>query len=83
MEMDIMDKVERFKIKANIFLKDKIPAFIENINGDYFFCDILKIFENYIEVYNFDGRRKGEIDRIFFIDILIFTDYKEQDGGEK
>lgn len=78
MELDIKEKVERFKVKASIFLNKKIKAFIEDVGKDYYFCEIVSVQEDYIEVVGFAGRRKYERDRIFFIDILRFEEYEEK-----
>lgn len=71
-------KIQRYKDKANIFLNDNISAFIENFDGDYFFCEILEVSDNYIIVKGFAGNRNGETDRIFFIDVKRFEEYEEK-----
>lgn len=81
--MDVKEKVERFKIKAKIFLDKNIKAFIEDIGNDYFFCEIVSVQEDCIEVVGFAGRRKFERDRIFFVDILRLEEYEEKDGGSE
>ena len=40
MANELRDKLERFKIKAEEFLKDDVKAFITDVNDTYFFCDI-------------------------------------------
>ena len=74
---NIKEVIERHKEKAKIFLDNNIRAFIENIQGDYFFCDILSISDDYIIVKGFAGRRKFEEDKIYFVDIKRLEEYKE------
>lgn len=78
MEQGFKDKAERYKEKAKIFLKENIKTFISDINGDYFFCDIIEVSDNFLVVKGFAGKRNGEIDRLFFIDILRFEEYEEK-----
>lgn len=81
MDQGLKEKVERNKAKAKIFLEKNIKAFIEDINHDYYFCEIMALDEDFIEVLGFAGRRKFERDKIFFIDMLRFEEYEEM-GGE-
>ena len=74
---NIKDKVERIKAKAQIFLDEKIKAFVEDSLGNYYFCNIIKVEDNYIFVKGFAGKRKHETDRIFFIDIYRLEEYQE------
>ena len=79
MEM-VKDKVERYREKAQIFLDEDIRAFIITENGDWNYCDIVLVTDKYVYVEHFAGNRNGTKDRIFFIDILKFDEYKE--GGK-
>jgi len=74
------EKVERYKGKAEVFLKNNTKAFIVNINEDYFFCDILLIGEDYLYVRHFTGKKKGEKERIVWFDIIKFEEYEEKEG---
>ena len=78
MENEIRNKIERFKIKAEGFLKDNIKAFIVDINDTYYFCDIIFVGDISIHVYNFKGSRMGEKDRIYWSDVVRFEEYKEK-----
>ena len=80
---NIKDKVERIKEKADLFLKNQIPIFIENIYGDYFFCEIIKINSDYLIVKNFTGKRKYETDKIYFLDIIKLDEYKEEEKEDE
>ncbi|KKM13645.1 hypothetical protein LCGC14_1714220 [marine sediment metagenome] len=79
MEQGIKEKLERFKVKAEIFLSKNIKAFIVDANNDFYFCDIESVGEDYLIVMGFAGQRKSEKDKIFFIDILRFEEYEEKE----
>jgi len=53
MENEIRNKIERWTIKAEAFLKNNTKAFIVDINNTYYFCDILFVGEDGGYVYNF------------------------------
>lgn len=72
------EKVERFKGKAEIFIKNNTPAFIIDISDNYYFCDILLVGEDYLYVQHFTGKKKGKKERIVWFDILRFEEYKEE-----
>jgi len=76
---NVMEKVERYKLKANLFLKQKTQAFIENIQGDYFFCRVIEVKDDYLIVKGFAGKRKFEVDKIFFLDIIRLEEYEEKE----
>jgi hypothetical protein len=77
MEM-VKEQIIRNKEKAKLFLEKNIKAFISNINGDYFFCNILSVYEDFIIVKGFAGRRKYEEEKIYFLDIKRFEEYEEK-----
>ena len=66
----VKEKVERFKAKAELFLKKDMKVFITDIYQNYFFCDILSVGEDYILVQGFKGKRKLEKDRILRLDVV-------------
>ena len=72
------DKVERFKGKAEIFLKNNTRAFIVDISDNYYFCDILLVGEDYLYVQHFTGKKKSEKERIVWFDIIKFEEYEEK-----
>ena len=74
----ITEKVERFKAKAELFLKNDIKVFITDIYENYFFCDILLVGEDHILVKGFKGKRKLEKDRILWFDVVKLEEYKEE-----
>ena len=78
MENDLRTMVERIKIKAEGFSKNNIKAFIEDIKNNYYFCNIISIDDISVYIENFSGIREGEKERLFFVDIIKFEEYKER-----
>jgi len=79
MDEGIIDKIERLKVKADLFLKNDIKVFIKTISDNYYFCDILLVGEIYLMLYNFAGKRKGEKDRLVWTDIVEIKEYEERE----
>ena len=75
---ELREKIERWKIKAEGFLKEDIKAFIIDTNDTYYFCDIIFVGENYLVVQGFKGVRKAEKDRLFWADVVKLEAYKEE-----
>jgi hypothetical protein len=75
----ITEKIERFKLKAELFLREDIRAFIKDIYDNYHFCDIILVGEDYLMIQFFKGSRKGERLRIFWGDIIEISEYKERE----
>ena len=79
MEEGIRGKLERLKDKAEFFLEKDIRAFIKDNYDNFYFCDILLVGETHLLISNFAGKRKGEKDRILWIDIKDISEYKEEE----
>ena len=73
----IKEKIERYKIKADLFLKSKIKTFIKDTLDNYYFCYIIFAGDECIYVQHFKGKKKYEKERIFYVDIVKFVEYKE------
>jgi len=73
------ERIERLKLKAELFLKEDIRAFIKDVYDNYHFCDISLVGENWLLIQHFKGSREGEKTRIFWPDILEISEYRE--GG--
>jgi len=71
------DKIERLKLKAELFLKEDIKAFVKDIYDNYFFCEIFWTQKDWITVKSFKGKREGEKTRILWIDIEDIKEYRE------
>jgi len=75
-----MDKIKRWKILADLFVKLGTNVFIKEMNGDIHFCSIIKLEEDYLEVLNFGPeQRKDKGDKIYWIQVEDFDEFKE--GG--
>ena len=74
----IKDMEERFKAKAEIFLRNNIKAFIVDVFDNYYFCEILFVDDDSIHVQHFTGKKQSEKERIFYPDIIRFEEYKNE-----
>jgi len=82
MEHELREKIERWKIKAEDFLKENVKAFIVDINDTYYFCNIIFVGDICIHIQHFKGNKKFEKERIYWADIVKFEEYKEKEGGK-
>ncbi len=76
MEYGIKEKIERWKIKAEVFLKNNTKAFIVDIDNNWYPCNIVSCYEDYIHVKCFEGKRKYENCRVYWSDVIRFEDYR-------
>lgn len=80
MEEGIKEMIERWKVKAEIFLKNNTKAFIVDVFDNFHWCIILSFNDDAIIIKNFKGSRKYEEERIFWCDIRKFEEYKDREG---
>ena len=74
-----MDKIERWKILADIFNDENKKIFIREINGDLHFCEIILISDNSIKIKNFGpDQRKDKTEDIYWVKISEFDEYKKE-----
>ncbi len=78
MATTIQEQIERNKIKAEMFLTDGTRAFIIDIGNTYHFCKIISVDERSIHVKNFKEKRPEKEEKILFVDIIKFEEYKEK-----
>lgn len=78
-DIDIKTKIERWRAKAELFLENNTKCFIKTINGGYYSADILFVGENYLYINDFI---KVENFRIYWLDVILFEEYKEREGGK-
>jgi hypothetical protein len=83
MDNGIQEKIERFKIKAEEFLKENNKCFIIDVLDNYYFCEILFVGENYLVVQDFKGLRKFEKTRLWWADVIKLVEYKEKEELKK
>ena len=79
METEIRERLERFKIKAEEFVKEDIRAFIVDVNDTYYFCDILFVGEVYLTIQNFEGEKAGQNNKLYWTDIVKLEEYKSRE----
>jgi len=72
------DKVKEMIERCELFLKYDKRIFIKTKTNDYYFCDILTVGEDFIYVESFIGKRKGQKDQIFWMDIERISEYREE-----
>ena len=83
--MDTKEKIERLKLKADIFLREKTKAFVRDIYDNYYFCFIKPSNNlNKLNIKNFDGPRfdDGKIfETIYWVDVIDIQNFKESNNG--
>jgi hypothetical protein len=79
MDIEIKNKIERWKLKAELFLENNIKCFIKSLDGGYYSGDILLVGDNWISIYDFIKKKNF---RIFWLDIILFEEYKEKGVGK-
>lgn len=78
----IKERIERWKILADIFLKENAKVFVKDIYDNWYFCNIIFNGEDSIHVQNFKGKRKLEKDRIYWANVTKFVKYVPEEGEE-
>ena len=80
---NIKDKVERWKLLADVFIKNNSKIFIKQINGDLHFCSIVLVGDDSILVDNFAPiQRKGKREKIWGLEIEEFEEYEEKENKD-
>ncbi len=75
----VKDKVERWKLLADVFIKNNSKIFIKQINGDLHFCNIILVGEDSILIDNFAPiQREGKREKIWWLEIEDFAEYEEK-----
>ena len=74
----ITERIERFKVKAEIFFKNELDCFVIDIYNNYYFCKIINIDNDFLYIHNFKGKRNGEDDRLVWSDIIKLDEYREE-----
>ncbi len=76
MTEEIRDRMERFRIKAEIFLKNDTKVFLVDINDTYYWADLILVTEDTVTVMSFDGEHKGIKKTLLWVDVVKFEAYK-------
>ena len=81
-KLQLKYKIERWKLKAEGFLKENTRAFVVDIENTYYFCDIIFVGDTYLYVQNFREDKPVERIKLFWADVIRFDEFKEK-GEEK
>ena len=75
----VKDKVERWKLLADVFIENNSKVFIKKINGDLHFCIIVLNGDDSVLVDNFGPeQREGKREKIWWFEVEEFEEYKEK-----
>lgn len=74
MTIDIETKIEHWRLKAELFLKNNTKCFIKTFDDAYHSADILLVGEDTILIYDFIKEQKF---KIYWVDISLFSEYVE------
>ncbi len=79
----IKEKVERFKLLADIFIKNNSKVYLKTISGDLHFCIIVLSGEDFLTVDNFAPEQRAETrDKIYWVEVETFEEYEEKGEGK-
>ncbi len=75
----VTEKIERFKATAEIFLLENKKTYIQDSEGNLYFCYILLVGENSLRIECFAPKqRQGEKFTLYYPLILKLDEYKEK-----
>lgn len=75
---EIQEKVQRWKIKAEILLEEHKRCFIKDTNNTYFWADIINVEESKLYFKPFKGNNNGIETERYWVDIVKFEEYREE-----
>lgn len=77
--MDVAERIERLKLKAQVFLEKNKRAFVKDIYDNWYFCYLQKSTDpSKLKIKNFAGHRfdEGKIfEEIYWVDLDEINDY--------
>ena len=73
----IAEKIERYKLRAKLFLKENTKSYIVDARDDWHFCYILDVGEDKIKVKEFTGKLEGQESFINWCDVIKFEEFRE------
>jgi len=77
---ELKEKIERMKLKAEVFLKNNSKVFLVDIKDTYYFCYILFVGEDYIHIQHFKGNYIYGKERIYWADIIRLEEYQPRES---
>jgi hypothetical protein len=72
-------KIDRWKDKAELFLENDIKCFIKTADSVFYSGDVVFIGDNWLVI---DDIVKKEKCRIFWLDVILFEEYKKKEVGK-
>jgi len=77
---NLKDKIERWKLLADVLIKQNKKAFIKEINGNLHFCELILNGEDSIIVKNFGPeQRRGIKEKIYWVQVEDFDEYRKKE----
>ena len=74
-DIETKTKIDRWRSKAEVFLENRIKCFIKTIDGSYHSADVIFVGQDWLVVNDFIKKEKF---RVWWLDILLFEEYKEK-----
>ena len=72
----VKEKIEKWKLTAEIFLKDDVRAFVKDTSDNIYFCDIILVGEDTLTIQCFGPpQRKDEKKVLYWPLISEFDEY--------
>ena len=78
MPQELREMLERWKIKAEFFLKNDTRVFLVDMKDTYYWCDLVFVGEDTITVFPFEGIYKGIKKTLLWADVVKFEEYQEK-----
>jgi hypothetical protein len=85
-EKEILKEIERWKILAEILLKEDKRVYIRDVHGNFYFADLLLVGEDTLEIQCFaPENREGQKFVLYWANVIKFDEYKKEraTGGGK
>ena len=80
MEQEVREKGERFKVLAEIFLKENKKVFIKDYSDNYYFGEVILIGESSITFYCFGpDKRAGKNITLYWPVIKLIEEYEDRE----
>jgi hypothetical protein len=78
--MDTEKVIERWKATAEIFVRDNTRAFIKDISGDIYFCEIVLVGDDTLTIQCFGPtQRSGKTFVLYWTLLEEFEPYNEEE----
>lgn len=76
----ITDKITRWKMTAEVFLREDVPVFIKEVSEEFYFGHILLVGDDTLTIHCFNPTKKrGKRFTLYWALITDFDKYKEKE----